>query len=143
MIPAGQRTGNVVLATHYDSSNTESLDLSVTLTGATAAQVDPGNAATDVTIEGSCLGDSGAAGTTLNIPVWAAGQIPVNVADDDGGDDDGGGEDGYPITVEYSTGNPGDTAIAGRDYQSTSGTLTFYSDEPQFVSVQTLGIPGT
>ena len=94
--------------------------------------------ATDVTIGGwseadggGVAGDSGAAGTTLNIPVWAGGTIFVADAGEYG--DDG---NVYPMTVEYSTGSPGDTAIAGRDYQSTSGTLTFYSDEPQFVPVR-------
>jgi hypothetical protein len=42
-----------------------------------------------------------------------------------------------PTTVDYATGDPADTATAGSDYTSTSGTLTF----PAGVTSQTFQIP--
>jgi DNA-binding beta-propeller fold protein YncE len=43
----------------------------------------------------------------------------------------------FPLTVSYATGSPADTAVAGRDYTSTSGTLTFAPG----VTTQTIAVP--
>jgi DNA-binding beta-propeller fold protein YncE len=42
-----------------------------------------------------------------------------------------------PMTVSYATGAPADTAVAGRDYTATSGTLTF----PPGVTSETVRVP--
>ena len=120
MIPAGQQCGEIEIATHGDPANTNFRDLSVSLTGASGAVIDPTNATATVQIGWMASGDSGAAGATLNFLVaspWENG-------------------DKQPVSLEYWTSDCDDGA--GRDYVSTSGTLTFDSDQPQVVSVKTL-----